>query len=666
MAGDSIIPASWRAAGQKLVRAIIPPGATAILRAAAADRASSSIPVLVPIRDVFKAKMFDLASEVFAHVSDPSIRRFFTLNFWRDKMVRIGMGEGKLSDGISKLVADHGKIKSGKALRAAVVSHLGKTEVNRTDVLKVFGPEDFGWQLFFENPQEEKLRFRPDLNSRQIENLINGGISETRKKEAMLGFYKQSQDVRHLLPWYVSFGFKLRPLFNFAVGQITRRFVIAPTLEKAVGKVQKMAGKGIYATMDLIGESAKTEADAVAKFDEYRVFLEKAARGEIQIPNLSASLKLTAITTDLLQQAKRKVLSRLGSMDLVARREIAQNLKDAVLSIQPGEKFEERVTDALWGVFADQRVRDLFTTAEERAALVELFKGIALAADKKGFDREKIESFMLYFKRDIQPADVQVMDKVFIGVKDEIEVLKDRMRTLLRLTIKAGARLTVDMEQYRYKDITLKLFREILEEDEFQRCDNLEIVVQAYLEDAEQDIASLLTWAEERFARFGVRTKIRLVKGAYTKSDPEEAVKAGLPRPLCKDQDATNANYIKVAKLLMDKYHCVKVALASHNPTTIFSVLAYAIEKGIKKEDLEIQMLYGMSSSPLLLALAKAGYKVAYYTPIGKIQKAIEYLARRMDENKNLKSCLVAIQEYLEEKITLMELLFGKRVVAVA
>jgi RHH-type proline utilization regulon transcriptional repressor/proline dehydrogenase/delta 1-pyrroline-5-carboxylate dehydrogenase len=440
--------------------------------------AAAFVPPQVHLRvlDAFQLKVLGLAEEVVQYLTKETPLKYVKLDFWRDKMVRMGMGEGKLSDGLSKLVAGYSSIRSSRQLREAVREHLG--------------------------------------------------------------------DSKHLLPWYVKIGFLFRPLFQLAVWQITKRFVIAPILEKAVPKVQKLAAQGVYATMDLVGESAKTEAEATAKFNEYRVFLEKAAAEVIKIPHLSVSLKLTAITTDLLSAEKR----------------------------------------------------------------VEL---------------------------------------------------KERMRVLLRLMVKAGGRLTIDMEQYRYKDVTFRFFRELLDEEEFQRCDNLEIVVQAYLKDAEQDVASLLSWAEDRYTRFGVRIPIRLVKGAYTKADPEEAQKAGLPRPLCADQEATNANYDKVARMLLDKYHCVKVAFGSHNPTTIFKVLAYAVEKGIAKEDLEIQMLYGMASSPLLVALAKAGYRATYYTPIGKMNKAIEYLARRMDENKNLGSCLVAIQEFFGGQKTLGDLLFG-------
>ena len=61
-----------------------------------------------------------------------------------------------------------------------------------------------------------------------------------------------------------------------------------------------------------------------------------------------------------------------------------------------------------------------------------------------------------------------------------------------------GAFVTVDMEQYRYKDLTLRVCKEIFAEEEFRTWPHVGIVLQAYLRETEQDVHDLLAWAKTR------------------------------------------------------------------------------------------------------------------------------------------------------------------------
>ena len=47
------------------------------------------------------------------------------------------------------------------------------------------------------------------------------------------------------------------------------------------------------------------------------------------------------------------------------------------------------------------------------------------------------------------------------------------------------------MEQYAYKDLTLRIFREVLDEDEFRDWPDVGIAIQAYLRDCERDLDEL-------------------------------------------------------------------------------------------------------------------------------------------------------------------------------
>ena len=59
--------------------------------------------------------------------------------------------------------------------------------------------------------------------------------------------------------------------------------------------------------------------------------------------------------------------------------------------------------------------------------------------------------------------------------------VKARLRPIFRAAKETGAFVTVDMEQYRYKDLTLRVCKEIFAEDEFHTWPHVGIVLQAYL-----------------------------------------------------------------------------------------------------------------------------------------------------------------------------------------
>src|SRR5205807_5109176 len=92
-----------------------------------------------------------------------------------------------------------------------------------------------------------------------------------------------------------------------------------------------------------------------------------------------------------------------------------------------------------------------------------------------------------------------------------IDGLKARIIPLLRRARELGVFIHFDMENYALKNLTLRLFRELLDEPEFADFDNLGIVIQAYLRDSERDLDEFIEWAKTRPRAFTVR----LVKGAY-------------------------------------------------------------------------------------------------------------------------------------------------------
>lgn len=71
-------------------------------------------------------------------------------------------------------------------------------------------------------------------------------------------------------------------------------------------------------------------------------------------------------------------------------------------------------------------------------------------------------------------------------------VVRDRLRFLFQEASRLGAALTIDMEQHYYKELTLAIFRSLLEEEEFREKPQASIAIQAYLKDTERDLTQLI------------------------------------------------------------------------------------------------------------------------------------------------------------------------------
>ena len=69
--------------------------------------------------------------------------------------------------------------------------------------------------------------------------------------------------------------------------------------------------------------------------------------------------------------------------------------------------------------------------------------------------------------------------------------VRARLRPILRAARRQRAFVNVDMEQYAFKDLTLRIFREVLTEEEFRDWPDVGIAIQAYLRDCAADLESL-------------------------------------------------------------------------------------------------------------------------------------------------------------------------------
>jgi RHH-type transcriptional regulator, proline utilization regulon repressor / proline dehydrogenase / delta 1-pyrroline-5-carboxylate dehydrogenase len=226
---------------------------------------------------------------------------------------------------------------------------------------------------------------------------------------------------------------------------------------------------------------------------------------------------------------------------------------------------------------------------------------------------------------------------------DSENVVRERLRPLFREAARLKAALTLDMEQYAFKDLTLTIFRSLLEESEFESEPHAAIALQTYLRDAEHDAKELIQWARARKRRIGVR----LVKGAYWDSEITWARQKGWPIPVFLDKAETDANYERLTRQLLESHDVIDAAFGSHNIRSLASAIVTAKQAGVANDGYEIQMLYGMGE-PIRRAVIQNGQRVRVYVPVGRLLPGMAYLIRRLMENTSNTSFLR--QTYVEEQ----------------
>ena len=143
----------------------------------------------------------------------------------------------------------------------------------------------------------------------------------------------------------------------------------------------------------------------------------------------------------------------------------------------------------------------------------------------------------------------------------------------------------IDMEESRYVDSTLELYRTLHREHP-----NTGVCLQAYLYRTEQDLKSLLP----------VHPGIRLVKGAY-----KEPADRAFPKKSDVDE-----NFFRLAEQLLEgvKQKAVRVGFATHDPRLVERIQQKAATLQIARDAYEFQMLYGIRTEALR-NLARSGYR---------------------------------------------------------
>ncbi len=139
-------------------------------------------------------------------------------------------------------------------------------------------------------------------------------------------------------------------IFNFVrrnrlAWKFASRFVAGETIDSAVAAAKDLAGRGITASLDLLGESVNVEAEAVAARDQYLAMLDRmAAAPGVEV---NVSVKLTQMGFDIDEE--------LCAANLTSILDKARGVNGFVRLDMEGSDYTQRTLD-----FFEQRLFDRF------------------------------------------------------------------------------------------------------------------------------------------------------------------------------------------------------------------------------------------------------------------------------------------------------------------
>lgn len=221
-------------------------------------------------------------------------------------------------------------------------------------------------------------------------------------------------------------------------------------------------------------------------------------------------------------------------------------------------------------------------------------------------------------------------------------VVGPRLRKILCEAKQHQVFINVDAEHYDYRNLSLEMLqRTLLETSELADFADVGIVVQAYLRDAYPHFQEVLALAQKR----GLCMPIRLVKGAYWDAETIHADAHHYVAPQFLNKEESDLHFRQLTIKILEASPHVQLCLGSHNVAD--HCFAEAIRKTRYPEALPIEhQCLHMTFEPLSTAMARLGWAVRNYIPIGSLLVGMAYLVRRIMENSSQVGVLTKMRQY--------------------
>ena len=266
---------------------------------------------------------------------------------------------------------------------------------------------------------------------------------------------------------------------------------------------------------------------------------------------------------------------------------------------------------------------------------------------KKEADRRLQKVQELLSRRDVDYLSVKVSATINphspYAFNETVTEVIERLTPLYQIAANNENKfINLDMEEYHDLDLTVAVFKGILEKPEFKSL-TAGIVLQAYLPDALRVMIDLQQWAMLRVLDGGAPIKVRVVKGANLPMEKVDAEMHGWPLATVSSKAEADANYKRVLNyaLTPDRIRFVKVGVAGHNLFDLAFAHLLATKRGADA-GMDVEMLLGMAQSQAAVVKKTVG-SLVLYTPVvhpKEFDVAIAYLIRRLEEGASRENFL--------------------------
>ena len=194
-----------------------------------------------------------------------------------------------------------------------------------------------------------------------------------------------------------------------------------------------------------------------------------------------------------------------------------------------------------------------------------------------------------------------------LGIHESEAYGLENLRKVVARAASGGVRVTVDMEDHDFTDVTLRLFKAL--RDEF---DNVGTVLQSRLYRTKDDILALHTRP----------CRVRICIGIY--AEPKSIAYS--------DKPAMKEKLFEYVQLLLDKGHFPEIA--THDEALIERCLEYLDARGCPKDAYEFQMLLGVPRQQIQQRIVASGRVMRLYVPFAEEWRyAVAYCKRRLAAN---------------------------------
>ena len=219
-----------------------------------------------------------------------------------------------------------------------------------------------------------------------------------------------------------------------------------------------------------------------------------------------------------------------------------------------------------------------------------------------------------------------------------------RLKRIFESAIENQTFVHVDAEHYHYRDCVFEIFKKVL--SEYPEWEDVGIVIQCYLKDSDTHLKQVTDFARSR----KIIMPIRLVKGAYWDAETIETSAHGHVSYQFLNKEETDIRFRQLVGYSFDNRDALQVCIGSHNYVDhIFAETLWQWQYKSARRP-EHQCLH-MTYEALSVTMAKGGWAVRDYLPVGDLIDGMAYLVRRIMENSSQKGVLSMMRSHKDEKM---------------